>query len=187
MEAKLAAMKRRKPADEDFVPGQSFALNAASPSSSREGSANPAEEADTVLDREVDEEKALGDEEGKKAAEDLERELMDMMGTEAPPQETALAQDTGSPERTQRLQTIPSRTGGDEDEAAGKSAGDSRGLPGLPPKPSSGQATTGAADAPSLRGDAKGKGSVKDDETRAKTAETVQRGFAALPRKPGFL
>lgn len=83
MEAKLATMQSRKPADEDWVPGQtpshpgSGVMSAASDSRSRESSA--------VAQNVEGEQGGIGVEEGRRAAEELEREMADMIASSALP------------------------------------------------------------------------------------------------------
>ncbi|GFZ48705.1 hypothetical protein JCM24511_06454 [Saitozyma sp. JCM 24511] len=81
MEAKLASMAQRKPADEDYVPGQGLYHGS--------GSASPAVGVDDSefgtpgpLDPDADplSEEWLGDEKAEAAAADLEREMMDELG-----------------------------------------------------------------------------------------------------------
>ncbi|WVW86197.1 hypothetical protein I302_108239 [Kwoniella bestiolae CBS 10118] len=68
MEAKLAHMKRIKPADEDYIPGQG---------SSRDGT--PGLEGSPLPDQD---EVEMGEEEAERAAEELEREMEDLVGRE---------------------------------------------------------------------------------------------------------
>lgn len=69
MEAKLASMQSRKPADEDYVPGQSFRVSPAV------GSPGPSSQR-VHEDDEMDLEEELGLDAGRRAAEDLEREMV---------------------------------------------------------------------------------------------------------------
>ncbi len=66
METKLASMAKRKPADEDYVPGQRAHSESDTASPMPEGGDN---------DVEMYEEEELGQEEGERAADDLENEI----------------------------------------------------------------------------------------------------------------
>ncbi|KAK6909387.1 single-stranded nucleic acid binding protein [Kwoniella mangroviensis CBS 8886] len=74
MEAKLAHMKRTKPADEDYVPG----LGGSTPSS-RNGTPGVEE---SPMPEEQGEEVEMGEEEAERAAEELEREMKDLVNQE---------------------------------------------------------------------------------------------------------
>lgn len=73
MEAKLANMQSRKPSDEDYVPGQSFRVD------------SPSSAAQSQSGEEMDLEEELGLDEGRKAAEELEREMEREMGASPAP------------------------------------------------------------------------------------------------------
>jgi hypothetical protein len=94
MEAKLNSMASRKPADEDYVPGQG--VYSTPPARSVEGSPMP----------EGDLEDEIGDEEGMKAAEDLQREMEAEIKLEVKEEEPSIPPQSTSV--TWALPNIPS-------------------------------------------------------------------------------
>lgn len=87
MEAKLATMQSRKPIDEDWVPGQLQSPSLpGSASASREGSAGPSRWLSPVTgSREQEEERQeqgqMGEDEGRRAADQLESEMAEILGS----------------------------------------------------------------------------------------------------------
>lgn len=163
MEAKLASMAKRKPADEDYVPGMGIdslyvAPVSASASASASGSVSPMPGGVDyeMTDEGEGEAGELGMEEGAKAAEDLERELKaELLDGDA---ESTL---------------LERRKGEDEEHGmTGKTTHDSPSIPlphvGLPPKP----AFTAAPPPNPMEAKVKAR------------EEAFKKGLAGLPRKP---
>ncbi|WVR07655.1 hypothetical protein IAU60_004697 [Kwoniella sp. DSM 27419] len=134
MEAKLANMARTKPIDEDYVPGQSrLGTPAGGSTTSLEGSPMP------------DLDETLGDEEGQRAALDLEKEMLAAMaggasgsplaggesGPAAGPASAAITEASSSANDVAppAAAKVPSTIRGKDESWA-------RGLAGLPKKPS---------------------------------------------------
>ena len=145
MEAKLASMAKRKPADEDYVPGQVS------------GSASPMPD-DLTGDIEMDVEEEMGLEEGQRAADDLEREMDSELrgdategdlGDSLPPRPPSPEGDelpvprarapTILPESTlpsqHALPPTPTAVHGVDDKAKAREQAFKKGLAGLPKKP----------------------------------------------------
>jgi hypothetical protein len=131
MEAKLAAMAKRKPADEDYVPGQGRY--------DASGSASPAIEDE------------LGREEAENAADDLEKEMLEELGdirdeerAEAVAVHESSAAGTPEPVSSPTLAApLPPRPVGpptavipsNNDRTKAREEAFQRGLAGLPKKP----------------------------------------------------
>ncbi|WWD19658.1 hypothetical protein CI109_104120 [Kwoniella shandongensis] len=150
MEAKLASMKRTKPADENWIPGSSgpaSGVGSPAPDGSIEGG-SPMPDLDDDM---------LGDEEGKRAALDLEKAMQVEMAQATSEHETPVLDD-----KEEEMPTSEAK----EDEKLQPTT-TSNGLP-LPPLPASSTmpATSGA------------KTSGRD--------EAFKRGLASLPKKPAF-
>ncbi|WWC64551.1 uncharacterized protein I303_107161 [Kwoniella dejecticola CBS 10117] len=146
MEAKLAHMKRVKPADEDYVPGQSSSRNGTPNMDSLEGSPMP-------------EETEMGDEEAALAAQALEAELSELVSKEgsATPAPTDIQIDSAPQEKslegtktviedraslalppkppTASGETIPPRPLTGEERSKQRGEALKKGLAGLPKKP----------------------------------------------------
>lgn len=132
MEAKLANMQSRKPADEDWVPGQSFSIPGSSGVSapgSREGSA--------AVDGGLEgEEGALGEEEARKAAADLEKEMAEMVGLPVKDAEAVQPTEGNAEEAASaRIAGLPAKPTGGSSGAIKAKATLAKGLATLPPKP----------------------------------------------------
>lgn len=166
MEAKLAMMQRKKPADEDWIPGQKFG---ASGRSTREGTYSPGagQGASTAGENEMDIEEELGIVEGAKAADELEREMAEILGGRAPPPESSTEPEPG---RSDDANTSPIPLAVDLAIS----------LPSRPdPLSSERSPKTTSLD--------KSKSRDKAEKVAEANAEKIQRGFATLPRKPAFL
>lgn len=152
MEAKLASMQSRKPADEDYVPGQSFRP----PSSS----ASPAPASPGLAEDEMDLEEELGLVAGKKAAEDLEKEMAAELAGKLRKGDTEPSRDLSLGESVERS-PVPTNA-----DTVG-------GISSLPPRPAS---------KPPSRAVSPGQSRIPDSKT-----PTLQKGLANLPKKPSFL
>ena len=90
MEAKLATMQRRKPIDEDWVPGQLQSPSLpGSASASREGSAGPSRwfspgTGSREQEEERQEQGQMGEDAGRRAADQLESEMAEILGSVVP-------------------------------------------------------------------------------------------------------
>lgn len=145
MEAKLAALQSRKPADEDYVPGQGIdsKYNHAQrdiPTPSGSGSPSPAPQVEQGMDVDLDEE--LGLDAAVKAANDLEREfgleIAGRQGSADPGLSSRAASASAEPESKlpqKKKEEDTKGSGMDEKEKARQEAF-KRGLAGLPKKPS---------------------------------------------------
>jgi len=149
MEAKLASMQKRKPVDEDYIPGQIF--------STASGSASPAlQSADEEMDLE---EEMLGEAEARRAAEKLEKEMMDDLGDISGQNSlSTLATNTVSPAT-----------------AAPATPVDPTVVPGLPPKP-----------APLSEDHATSRTKEPAQILQNNQSQAFQKGLAGLPKKPAF-
>jgi hypothetical protein len=167
MEAKLAAMAKMKPVDEDYVPGQSPYQPLLTPTGSISGSASPAPKDEPLYyDPELDEdtqhrtgsaerEGSLGQAEAEKAADELEMEFAAQLEQESKPN----SQHTATPP--------PSTTVEDSKKPI---TSEPNHHPHLPPKP---------AFQPELP-------KADNNKSLART-EAFQKGLAGLPKKPAFL
>jgi phosphatidylinositol 4-kinase len=177
MEAKLAMMQRKKPADETWVPGQKFGAlpPGTSGASTREGTGPPGRAGSRAPSEDVDSgmdiEEELGLLEGAKAADDLEREMARILaGSEGVGDASANA-DVGANAAESRDTSAERRPRSPLPSARPDS---------LPRRPA-------AKDAPVDAAPVDEKARKKAEEAARKNAETIQRGFAMLPRKPAFL
>jgi hypothetical protein len=138
MEAKLNSMAQRKPADEDYVPGQ----GAYSTPPIYSGSASPSPMPEGDLEDEI------GDEEGMKAADELQKEMEAEIKKEMedPSEANELSQpppETSKPLSSATLPTNPTlpprpvagSTAPAEKQPSKKEEIFKRGLAGLPKKP----------------------------------------------------
>ncbi|WVF72969.1 hypothetical protein IAT40_007787 [Kwoniella sp. CBS 6097] len=160
MEAKLANMARTKPSDETYIPGQS---GSGSTSTSRLGTpgTNGGEtsiEGSPMPDHAPDDE-VLGDQEGEKAARDLEMEM-----------EAELARVTGgaedTPENAGRTQSLSDGLRADEEAA--------------PAEPNFTRSSTGESSTKEM-----GKEKKKEKE-KEKGMQRPKTGLAGLPKRPAF-
>jgi hypothetical protein len=131
MEAKLASLQSRKPADEDYVPGQGIDSKFVPPprdTTSRSGTATPAE-----MDRDLDEE--MGLDAATKAADELEREFgLEIAGRQVSvDRERSASVDAGRERTASREASVPQEK---EIEETRKQQVFQKGLAGLPKKPS---------------------------------------------------
>ena len=135
MEAKLASLASRKPADEDYVPGQRYAtsLGSASPALLASGSASPARSDD-----------AIGEEAAALAAADLEKEFMAEIAPrpEYVPSPPIPAEEAEKSVRAELRDELGEGSVSDSPRQASGSTGAmsdafKRGLATLPPKPTS--------------------------------------------------
>lgn len=160
MEAKLASMAKRKPADEDYVPGQG--------TYSGSGTSSPMPEGDDDEDVEMHGEGTLGQDVGEKAAVDLETEIQEELlrdakqevnGESIHPEKEAFAvsPDIEGRDAVVKAPIPPTRLA--------VMTSDNK-LPARPPVP----ATT--ATTPSM-----------DVQAKARE-EAIKRGLAGLPKKP---
>jgi hypothetical protein len=131
MEAKLASLQSRKPADEDYVPGQGIDSKFVPPprdATSRSGTATPAE-----MDLDLDEE--MGLDAATKAADELEREFgLEIAGRQvSEDRERSASVDIGRERTASREASVPQEK---EIEETRKQQVFQKGLAGLPKKPS---------------------------------------------------
>lgn len=177
MEAKLASMAKRKPIDEDYVPGQNrFAPNTSiTPSGSRGVLPNPTPDSD-LMDVDLDE-NFLGTEEGRKAAEDLEVEMEAALrgdgevkvergaSPEVAKQSATALGDAGDDDRLASKPPVTTISSTDQTHSVNTS---------LPPKPSLLPSTATIASPVT----------ATPDEAKVKREEAFKRGLAGLPKKP---
>lgn len=156
MEAKLASMKKRKPEDEDYVPGQTISGVAS-------GSNSPAPAAQQGDDKSADleDEALIGEEEAGRAAEELEQELMAELeagnGLSGSAGASPMPLEDDKPPKRQRVDPPDQTT-----------------LPlhsSLPPRPPASIPTD--TDPPK-------------SSSMAPPPSSFQRGLAGLPKKPTF-
>ena len=169
MEAKLAAMAKRKPADEDYIPGQG--------SYRRSDTASPLPEG-VEDDVEMNGEDAIGLEEGQKGADTLESEMEAELWGGCPRMEY------GNLGQTSR------GTDGTKDSSGGT------GLePGVPPSSRFSKATAGTLRPPPTPTTSLPPRPVipttaelmPSEDPKAKAREeALKRGLAGLPKKPIF-
>ncbi|WRT70199.1 uncharacterized protein IL334_007193 [Kwoniella shivajii] len=161
MEAKLAHMKKIKPLDEDYIPGQGS-------SSSRNGTPGLGEdslEGSPYPEESMLDDIELGDEEAQKAVEDLQREIDELVGD-----------DQKSVQQNDREMTSTSMTA--ESNASDLIKQDLTSIDilqsksiGLPPKPMD----TSSVIPP--------KASSTEERSK-KRQEAFNKGLAGLPKKP---
>ena len=134
MEAKLASLQSRKPADEDYIPGHGIDSKFVPPtrdtSIPRSGTATPA---DVDLDLDLDEE--MGLDAATKAAEELEREFgLEIAGRQvSEDRESSASVDLARERTVSREASVPKEN---EIEGTRKQQVYQKGLAGLPKKPS---------------------------------------------------
>jgi hypothetical protein len=134
MEAKLASLQSRKPADEDYIPGQGIDSKFVPPSRDtsipRSGTATPAD-----VDMDVDLEEEMGLDAATKAADELEREFgLEIAGRQVSEDRERSASVDPARERTvSREASVPKEK---EIEETRKQQVYQKGLAGLPKKPS---------------------------------------------------
>ena len=157
MEAKLAAMAKRKPADEDYIPGQGAYSGSRSESPMFGG---------------AEDEKGnyLGDVEAEKAVEDLQREVeAGLLGCDQPAEEALRNKEARRLSWSKASQQVAGET--DSTPASHPPDDAARPVTVLPPRPA--LRVTAAAT------------SVKTQQAKARD-EAHRRGLAALPKKPVF-
>ncbi|ORY33463.1 hypothetical protein BCR39DRAFT_520229 [Naematelia encephala] len=162
MEAKLAAMAKRKPADEDYIPGQSVLVSrSVSPMMAGSVSPMPAGSQSPLPPGggDVEIENVLGEEEGERAAEDLAKEMEDEM------RRAVKVEDEDSiPLLTPKPTSTMSPEGGSSPPSS------------LPAKPVFDPAKVESTD---------GRPVVVESRVKAVQAE-IKRGLAGLPKRPDF-
>ncbi|WWC91728.1 uncharacterized protein L201_006675 [Kwoniella dendrophila CBS 6074] len=160
MEAKLAHMKRIKPIDEDYVPGLGSGPSSRNSTpalevNSIEGSPMPEDGTISGYD-----EVQMGDEEAEKAAEDLEKEIAELVDSDVnPPIPTILSDVADTPSRST---APPTQT-----NAASQT---------LPPKPQSTEQSKLPIPSKPLT----------TEEQSKQRNESFKKGLAGLPKKPVF-
>lgn len=210
MEAKLAMMQQRKPADEDYVPGQSFATtSSAGPSRS----VSPGAESPASGAAEGSVEPELAD--AELAADDLMREVWAEMQSKGPEREETQGVGSGQvsvshttnkahaqgillttlnsstpPQNLERTRTASLGPASTATTTTSAPTSSSAGLPkpmisSLPPRPS--PAVTEMAmrdrdrDAASISG-----GKQPERGGSQAQSDAIKRGLASLPKKPTF-
>lgn len=140
MEAKLASLQSRKPADEDYVPGQGIDSKFNPPPRERErkmeglrsGTATPSGDMDLDLDDE------MGLDAATKAADELEREFgLEIAGRQVSEErERSGSVDTGRERTVSRERSVHPQQEKEKEPDAKKQEIFQKGLAGLPKKPS---------------------------------------------------
>ncbi|WVR00161.1 hypothetical protein IAU59_007303 [Kwoniella sp. CBS 9459] len=164
MEAKLANMARTKPSDETYIPGQSG-------SNSRLGTPGTNGEVSSMEGSPMPDDEMLGDEEGEKAARDLEIEMEAELAL-APEVSASGSRDSPA---GQDVQTDQQETNLQADSTGPNGVGAVTGVDdSLPSRPTAGETVSKV----------KGKGKGKEEKNEVK--EEPKRGLAGLPKKPLF-
>ena len=164
MEAKLATMAKRKPVDEDYVPGQG--------TYSGSGTASPLPEG-VEGDIEMDGEAPIGQEEGGKAAQDLEKELeADFRGGDD-------QMDDGDEGMTETSAPTGASGTAPANGEQGKKIAPSPSLPTIA------VSNTSLPPRPPIPAKAVALELATDPEAKARE-EAIKRGLAGLPKKPVF-
>jgi hypothetical protein len=138
MEAKLASLQSRKPADEDYVPGQGIDSKFNPPpremGGSRSGTATPSGDMDLDLDEE------MGLDAATKAADELEKEFgLEIAGRQiSEDRERSESVDAGRERTISRERSIqpPKENEKEKEPEMKKQEVFQKGLAGLPKKPS---------------------------------------------------
>lgn len=160
MEAKLAAMAKRKPADEDYVPGRGIYSGSNTASPLPEGIQD---------DIEMDEEEALGPEEGERAADDLEQELEAEFNNNRLEGDGQSNHDTSLAANELEANDLTEESKPDASQTFELSM--SAPIPSLPARP--------------VIPATKISIPIEDAKSKAKE-EALKRGLAGLPKKPAF-
>ena len=177
MEAKLANMAKTKPADEDYVPGLS-----AYPLESGSGSASPAPDLPTEDLADLDEE-MLGDEEGRKAAEQIQMEL-EVELAEDGQEQRSLSEGRGT---SGSPRTAPLPLHSDRPHASSTTELEVTSLDPPPPIAPIEPSAPPHSSLPSLSGMTNQLPQIPSLEDRARARqEEIKRGLAGLPKRPNF-